>query len=130
MKTNRIAGGACVLLFSATATFASPGHGNGPAIGQPGNVDQVDRVIEVGMDEMKFTPARIEVKEGETIKFIIRNEGRAVHEFNLGTAQTWKEHAGEMQMMMKKGMIKPRQIRHEMMEEAGMMHDDPNSALL
>jgi len=130
MNMNRIAGGACALLLSATVAFASPGHGNGPAYGQAGHEAEVDRVIEVSMDEMTFTPARIEVKEGETIKFVVSNDGRAVHEFNLGTDQTWNGHRDEMQTMVKMGMMNMRQIRHEKMEEAGMMHDDPNSTLL
>ena len=130
MTMNRIAGGACALLLSATVAFASPGHGNGPAYGQAGHEAEVDRVIEVSMDEMTFSPARIEVREGETVKFVVRNDGRIVHEFNLGTKETWNSHRGEMQTMVKMGMMNMRQIKHEKMEAAGMMHDDPNSVLL
>jgi len=44
------------------------------------------RTIAIKMsDAMRFTPDLIEVKQGETIRFVIRNEGRMLHEFVLGT---------------------------------------------
>lgn len=118
------------LMLSATSVFADVGHGSGPTFGQPGSEAEVDRVIPISMDEMKFDPKKIEVKEGETIKFVITNVGRAVHEFNLGTDETWDGHRDEMRAMMKNGMMNVRRIDHDKMREADMMHDDPNSVLL
>jgi uncharacterized cupredoxin-like copper-binding protein len=55
------------------------------------------RRIEVGMsDAMRFTPSLIEVKLGETIKFVIKNEGQVLHEFVLGTEEKLAEHAAMM----------------------------------
>lgn len=79
--------------------------------GIAGDADQVDRTIEVSMtDQMRFTPDRIEVKLGETIRFVHRNQGRMPHEFVLGTKQDLDEHAA---MMVK---------------FPGMEHDEPYMA--
>jgi hypothetical protein len=36
-------------------------------------------------DNMRFTPERIEVRQGETVKFVVRNTGKVMHEFVIGT---------------------------------------------
>lgn len=118
------------LIATAGIALATPGHGDKPDIGQAGDVSMIDRVIEVEMTEMKYDPAEIEIEKGETVKFVVTNEGRAVHEFNLGTEAMWDDHKGEMREMMKKGLMTMRELRHDKMMEAGMMHDDPNSVLL
>ncbi|MHC4434195.1 MAG: cupredoxin domain-containing protein [Planctomycetota bacterium] len=130
MNKTKTTATAIALLLSATSVFAGPGHDSGPAFGQPGSEAEVDRVIQISMDEMKFGPKQIPVKEGETIKFVVTNVGRAVHEFNLGTDVTWDGHRDEMRAMMKNGMMNMLRIDHDKMKEAGMMHDDPNSVLL
>ena len=55
------------------------------------------RSIAVNMsDDMRFTPARIEVREGETLRFVIRNRGKLMHEFVIGTKRELDEHAALM----------------------------------
>ena len=55
------------------------------------------RTIEVKMsDAMRFTPNLIEVKQGETVKFVIKNEGGMLHEFVLGTKDELDAHAALM----------------------------------
>ena len=52
------------------------------------------RTIEVDMsDQMRFTPALIEVKRGDVIRFVHTNSGQLMHEFVLGTPETLAEHA-------------------------------------
>jgi uncharacterized cupredoxin-like copper-binding protein len=52
------------------------------------------RTIRVAMsDKMRFTPASIAVDEGETVRIVVKNEGRLMHEFVLGTKETLDEHA-------------------------------------
>ena len=36
---------------------------------------------------MRFTPALIEVREGETLRLVHRNRGQQLHEFVLGTRE-------------------------------------------
>jgi uncharacterized cupredoxin-like copper-binding protein len=55
------------------------------------------RTIEVRMtDNMRFTPNRIDVKLGETVRFVVVNAGKVMHEFVLGTKKELDEHAALM----------------------------------
>ena len=78
------------------------GHSHGEATSQ-GNAPElrawvVQRSVEVRMDDsMRFTPNRIEVKEGETIRFVVHNDGKTEHEMVLGSADDIKAHALAMQ---------------------------------
>ncbi|HEX7438233.1 MAG TPA: cupredoxin family protein [Caldimonas sp.] len=64
------------------------------AFGREGNPKAVTRTIKVEMaDNMRFTPANVTVKRGETIKFVVHNGGKLPHEMVLGTKQAIKEHA-------------------------------------
>ena len=128
MNRSLLIGTAFVAALSAATVFADPVHDS--AIGQPGDAAKVDRTLKIDMDEMKFIPEAIKVEPGETIRFEVVNVGRFVHEFNIGTMETWKAHRDEMQMMMKTGMMTTRTLNHAKMMEAGMMHDDANSILL
>jgi len=106
----------CTLLTGASASF-----GHEPRQGQPmhvaaeqrdwgmaGEAKAVTRTITLRMsDAMRFTPARIEVKEGETVRLKLRNTGRLLHELVLGTPQELAEHAALMQ------------------QHPGMEHDEP-----
>lgn len=101
----------------ATAAMAAGnhagGHGETDAIGKPGKASNVTRTINVDMtDAMRFTPASIDAKQGETIKFIVKNSGKIKHEMTLGSMKDLKEHAE----LMKK--------------HPGMVHDEPNTASL
>ena len=99
-------------------------------IGRAGNAALVTREIAISMEEMRFTPNHLSIHAGETIRFTITNDGRAVHEFNIGTADMWNGHRAEMREMMQAGMMTMRAIDRDRMNAAGMMHDDPNSLLL
>ena len=55
------------------------------------------RTIEIRMDDaMRFRPDRIEVREGETIRFVVRNAGKVLHEMVIGTQQDLEAHAAMM----------------------------------
>lgn len=43
-------------------------------------------------DKMRFEPASIQVKQGETVRFVVRNAGQIKHEMNLGTEKELLEH--------------------------------------
>lgn len=52
------------------------------------------RTIEIRMsDQMRYSPDRIEVREGETIRLVHRNRGKLMHEFVLGTPDELAAHA-------------------------------------
>jgi len=64
-------------------------------IGAPSS--KATRTIEVQMtDNMRFAPNRIDVKLGETVRFVVVNGGKVMHEFVLGTKRELDEHAALM----------------------------------
>lgn len=119
-----------ILAMSSSMALADAGHGKAPTFGRPGEEHHVSRTIELRMGEMYFKPASIEVKPGETIRFVVINEGEAVHEFNIGTPENWDAHLAEMARMVDEGMIDFDRIDHAKMRRMGMMHADPNAVLL
>jgi uncharacterized cupredoxin-like copper-binding protein len=100
---------ACV--HPAWASKGEPGHthGSADAIGVAGKASEVKRTVKVDMnDAMRFVPASVEVKQGETVRFLITNSGKLKHEFVLGTEKDLKEH-------------------YELMKKfPEMEHDEPN----
>jgi uncharacterized cupredoxin-like copper-binding protein len=65
--------------------------------GIAGNAKDAKRTVEVTMlDTMRFTPDRIDVKQGETVKFVIMNSGKMMHEMVIGTRKVLDEHAALM----------------------------------
>jgi len=58
----------------------------------------ITRSVEVHMDDqMRFTPNRVDVQAGETIRFVLHNNGQSTHEMVLGDEAQIKAHASEMQ---------------------------------
>jgi len=57
----------------------------------------VKRTITLKMtDNMRFTPDKIEVKQGDTVKLVMENDGKVMHEMVIGTKQELDEHAALM----------------------------------
>jgi uncharacterized cupredoxin-like copper-binding protein len=112
------------------------GHGSAMAIGEPGDAAKVGRTIPIIMNDNYYEPEEIKVKEGETIRFVVINNGEFLHEFNIGTAAMHATHQKEMAMMAEHGMITATSVDHAKMKmdhgdgKAMMAHDDPNSVLL
>jgi uncharacterized cupredoxin-like copper-binding protein len=84
-------------------------HGHAATIGAPGKANKVTRTVEVDMtDAMRFNPSSVAVRQGETVRFVVKNSGQLKHEFVLGTEKELKEH-------------------YEVMKKfPEMEHDDPN----
>jgi len=116
------AAAAAVISFGALATGShgsehgsnhGGGHETAAAIGKAGKASKVSRTVEVDMtDAMRFTPDRIDVKAGETVRFKVTNSGKIRHEMVLGTEADLNGH---YQMMLK---------------DPGMRHEEPNSVSL
>ena len=77
----------------AAGTHAG-GHGHDDeAIGKPGLASKVTRTVKVDMlDTMRFTPSSLAIKQGETIRFVVKNSGQLPHEMVLGKEEDLKEH--------------------------------------
>lgn len=88
--------------FSATAQSTTHHHAsadghNDSAIGQSGNAANVTRTINIDMsDNMRFSPDKLQVKAGDTIKFVVINSGNIKHEMVLGSDAQLKAHYAAM----------------------------------
>jgi len=88
----------CSLISMAGVANACDIHSTGDShnnetIGMPGVASQVNRTVQIDMnDEMRFIPANLTVKQGETVRFKVKNSGKMDHEFVLGTEQDLKKH--------------------------------------
>lgn len=70
------------------------------AVGQQGMPRDVSRTIEIGMNDLlRFNPDNLLVKQGETIRLRITNNGKIPHEFVLGTRDEIMQHAQMMKSM-------------------------------
>ena len=54
-----------------------------------------------------FEPKAMEIKAGETVRFVLLNEGALLHEFNLGKAASHAAHQKEMAAMFQNGTLSP-----------------------
>jgi len=67
------------------------------AWGIAGDAKSVQRTVQITMsDRMRFMPDTLNVRRGETVRLVFRNEGKQLHEFVLGTKKELEEHAGRM----------------------------------
>ena len=104
-------------------------------IGEKGESSEVDRVIEIKMYDNYFEPNQINIKKGETIKFLVQNFGSLVHEFNIATKKMHLNHQTEMMAMMENEILLGNKIDYEKMKEMAktdhsMAHSHFNSVLL
>ena len=98
---------ACALFTSATATFShesTPHEAKTSAVvkeqkdwGIAGDAKSVKRTITLTMgDNMRFTPDTLTVKQGQTVRFAVKNQGKQLHEMVIGTKKELDAHAALM----------------------------------
>ena len=64
------------------------------AFGREGEPKKASRTVRIDMsDKMRFSPDRLSVRQGETVKFIVRNSGKTMHELVIGSMKELKAHA-------------------------------------
>ena len=91
---------ASALMLVSLSSLASSSHGY--AFGAPAEASQATRTIEVKLKDIAFEPGSLQVKAGETVRFVLVNEGNLPHEFNLGSKAMHVEHQKEMIAMQGK----------------------------
>ena len=104
-------------------------------IGVKGKLSEVNRTIEIKMYDNYFEPNVLNIKKGETIKFIVYNYGELVHEFNIATKEMHIKHQPEMMKMVEHEILLADRIDKEKMKEMAkkdhsMAHSHSNSVLL
>lgn len=102
------------------------------AFGHAATAAQASRTVELTLGDMYFEPKSVQVKAGETVRFVLINKGQLLHEFNLGDAAMHASHQQEMLKMQESGMLTPTGMNHHKMDHGStpMKHDDPNSVLI
>jgi len=103
-----------IALFLGAVMFAAAAHeGEHFSAGEPGDPKKPARIVPITIREddgkMLFFPDKVEVKKGEQVRFLIRNNGALKHEFTLASVEDNNKHA----KLMKK--------------YPDMEHDDPNA---
>lgn len=102
---STIVAGILSLAAAAAWSHGDAGHGKKPEAvkmeqkpwGIGGEAKAAKRTIAVQMgDDMRFTPDRIEIQQGETVRFVLTNAGQVMHEYVLGTKPVLEEHAALM----------------------------------
>lgn len=89
---------------------AGKGNGHAAALGKPASTKAATKTLNIEMgDSMRFSPEQIEIKQGESVRFVVHNAGRIKHEMVLDTFEALKNHAALMA------------------KNPGMEHDDPNA---
>lgn len=85
--------------------------------GIAGDVKRISRTVVLTMsDDMRFRPDSISVRQGEVIRFVVKNTGKMLHEIVIGTKQELDAHAALM--------IKFPMMEHE---EPYMAHVKPST---
>jgi uncharacterized cupredoxin-like copper-binding protein len=107
---------AAAVLIAGVVAMPAGAHDGPFSAGQPGDPKKPARVVQITMREddgkMIYIPERIDVRRGEQIRFVIRNNGGLDHEFMLASREDNLKHAE----LMKK--------------YPDMEHDDPNGKTL
>jgi uncharacterized cupredoxin-like copper-binding protein len=100
-----------LLVAALAATCTAHAHGDAAHARPAGPVkmEQTDwgiagvasrktRTITIRMlDTMRFSPERLAVKQGETVRLVMKNTGATLHELVIGTKPVLEEHAALMQ---------------------------------
>ena len=99
---NTLLAWASAALAAATPAFAAGAtdghhHDHGNATIGEAEASQVSRTVEVEMrDSMQFVPSKLSVKQGETLRIVVKNAGQLTHEIVLGDEKDLKAHAERM----------------------------------
>ena len=92
--------GAVLALVAATPASAHGPTGHGPSGGRPGDPGKVTRTIEVVATDNAFSLKAFDVRDGETVRFVVLNKGIDPHEFIIGTIAEHAEHRRMMKEMI------------------------------
>ena len=122
-----------ILIFLIIPNLVLSGSMN--LIGEKGKLAEIDKIIEVKMYDNYFLPKSINIKRGETVKFVVHNYGDLVHEFNIATKKMHLEHQKEMMKMIEHEILLGDRIDKVKMKKVAkkdhsMSHSHSNSVLL
>jgi uncharacterized cupredoxin-like copper-binding protein len=110
-KVSRLGTVTLITIAGLAASLANPALAHGdkamkasPVVkeqkpwGIAGDLKGVKRTVTLTMDDkMRFTPDSLSFKEGETVRFIVKNQGKLLHEMVIGTRAELDAHAALME---------------------------------
>ena len=104
-------------------------------IGEKGKESEINKTIVIYMYDNYYEPKEIDIKKGETIKFLVFNYGELVHEFNIATKEMHIKHQPEMIKMVENqillgGKIDKKKMKEMAKKDHSMSHSHSNSVLL
>ena len=93
-------GGGAVVVAACVAALGffsgAPPHEHGHEASQPA-AEAAARTVVIDMDDsMRFAPAQWEAKQGEALRLVVINSGKARHELVIGQDKELAEHAKQM----------------------------------
>lgn len=131
-----VAGWPAFAAATLLATNGPAGHGHGGVtpelLGAPALRGQ-GRPVTIQMNEYGYGVKSVTVKAGETIRFMITDNGILLHEFSINTAAEHAAHRPMMAMMMRHGMITTDRVINltmTMPDGSKIAHVEPNSVLV
>ena len=98
MLFRRSVVGVWALAIAMPASAHGPGHAMSG--GKPGDAAKATRTVEIVATDNAFSLKALQVRDGETVRFVIRNDGFETHEFMIGTAHEHAEHLAMMKAMI------------------------------
>lgn len=89
------------LSIFAVGTPGAFAHGGGDhfAFGHVGQVKDVTRTVKISASDYEFSPTELTVKKGETVRFVVSNSSKHMHEFTIGDEDSQIEHRKSMAAM-------------------------------
>jgi uncharacterized cupredoxin-like copper-binding protein len=84
----------------------SAAHGATSTDGAPGKPEDVKRTVRIEATDDAFNVKQIQVRAGETVRFVITNAGYNRHEFAIASPEENEEHRAMMRQM-------PNMIHHD-----------------
>lgn len=85
----RLAGAVAITLLVLAACGGDDGSSDAGGGG-------ADRTVEVDMVDIAFEPGTLEVRKGETVRFVFENRGKVAHDAFIGDTDAQADHAMEM----------------------------------
>jgi uncharacterized cupredoxin-like copper-binding protein len=95
--------GSFAAISGAHEDKSKAGHTTATAIkeqkawGIGGDAKAATRTVTMTMDDnMRFSPSKLSFKQGDTVRFVIQNKGKLLHEMVIGTRADLDAHAAMM----------------------------------
>ena len=77
----------------------SEAHGGTATDGSPGKGSEASRTVRIEARDTVYNVKQVQVRAGETIKFVVTNNGKIDHEFGIASGKEHEEHREMMKQM-------------------------------